>query len=104
MVTPMPFWAEKVGVSRTLAVEFPFAHALGQPHDVAQQMRVIRQALAVLETAETPGTIVHSVEKWPVPQREAQKCWQPAQPSPVIELMAPRVRELVRQQRRARGT
>jgi len=100
----MPFWAEKVGVPRTLAVEFPFAHALGQPHNVAQQMRVIRQALAVLETAETPGTIVHSADKWPVPQREAQKRWQPAQPSPVIELMAPRVRELVRQQRQARGT
>ena len=40
MVTNMPFWAEKVGVPRTLAVEFPFGHTLGQPHNVAQQMRV----------------------------------------------------------------
>jgi D-proline reductase (dithiol) PrdB len=95
----MPFWAEKVGVPRTLAAEFPFGHALGQPHDVAQQMRVIRQALAVLETAQAPGTIVHSPEKWPVPHREAAKGWQPEEPSPVVQIMAPRFRELLRRRR-----
>jgi hypothetical protein len=99
MVTPMPFWAERTGVPRTLAVEFPFGHTLGQPHDAAQQMRVIRQALAVLETAQAPGTIVHSPETWPVPQPEAMKDWQPQEPSPIIRAMAPRFRELVRQWR-----
>ena len=99
MVTPMPFWAERVGVPRTLAVEFPFGHTLGQPHDVAQQMRVIRQALAVLETAQAPGTIVHSSETWPVPQKEATKDWQPDEPSPVVQMLAPRFREIMRQRR-----
>jgi hypothetical protein len=99
LVTPMPFWAERIGVPRTLAVEFPFGHTLGQPHAVAQQTRVIRQALEVLETAQTPGTIVHSPETWPVPQSEASKDWQPEEPSPVIQIMAPRLRELLRQQR-----
>lgn len=103
MVTPMPFWAERVGVPRTLAVEFPFGHTLGQPHDTAQQMRVIRQALAVLETAQTPGTIVHSSETWPVPQKEAIQDWQPDEPSPIIGIMAHRLRELVRERRRRKG-
>jgi hypothetical protein len=93
----MPFWAEKVGVPRTLAVEFPFGHTLGQPHDVAQQRRVIRQALAVLETAEAPGTTVHSLETWPVPQKKALKDWQPEEPSPVMKMMAPRFLKMMRQ-------
>ena len=96
----MPFWAEKVGVPRTLAIEFPFGHTLGQPCDVAQQMRVIRQALDLLETSQAPGEIVHSPETWPVPQKEAIQAWQPEDPSPVIQMMAPHIREMLRQRRR----
>ena len=103
LVTPMPFWAEKIGVPRTLAVEFPFGHALGQPHDAVQQTRVIRQALAVLETARAPGTIVHSPETWPVVQRDALKSWQPDEPSPIVQIMAPRFLEMMRQQRRRKA-
>lgn len=99
LVTMMPFWAEKTGTPRTLAVEFPFGHMLGQPHHKEQQTRVIRQALAVLETAETPGTIVHSPATWPVPQKEAYKAWQPQEPSPIIQMMAPRFREMLRERR-----
>ena len=102
-VTPMPFWAKKVGVPRTLAVEFPFGYTLGQPHDAVQQTRVIRQALAVLETARAPGTIVHSLETWPVVQEEALKNWQPDEPSPIVQVMAPRLLEMARQQRRRRA-
>jgi len=103
LVTMMPFWVEKIGVPRTLVVEFPFGHTLGQPHNVAQQMRVIRQALAVLETAEAPGTIVHSPETWPVPQREALKAWQPDEPSPIIQVMSPRLLEMMRQRRQRKA-
>ena len=97
LVTPMPFWAEKIGVPRTLAVEFPFGHTLGQPHDAAQQMRVTRQSLAALETAESPGTIVHSPETWPLPRREASRDWQPEEPSPIIGVLAPHFWEMLRQ-------
>lgn len=103
LVTNMPFWAEKAGVPRTLAVEFPFGHMLGQPHDVAQHERVIGQALEVLETAAAPGAIVHSPEAWPVPQKEAAKDWQPEEPSPVIEVMAPRFREMMRRRRQRKA-
>jgi hypothetical protein len=53
MVSMMPFFAELAGTPRTLAVEFPFAQTMG--HDAAQQMRVVRQALAVLATAVSPA-------------------------------------------------
>lgn len=96
LVTMMPYWAEKVGAPRTLAVEHPFGQTLGQPGDTAGQMRVIGQALDVLTTAVTPGTIVHSPETWPVPQKEAYKAWQPAEPSPIIAELAPRFRDMLR--------
>jgi D-proline reductase (dithiol) PrdB len=100
LVTMMPFWAEKIGAPRTLAVEFPFGHTLGQPGEVEQQRRVILAALQVLETAEAPGTIVHSEEKWTLPQKETFKAWQPEEPSPIIAELAPRIRKILREQRR----
>jgi hypothetical protein len=96
----MPFWAEKVGVPRTLAVEFPFGHLLGTPHDSAQQMRVIREALRILETPATPGEIQHSAEVWPEPLDEARKSWQPPEPSPIIAVMGPKIREALRERRK----
>ena len=102
LVTNMPFWAEKVGTPRTLAVEFPFGHTLGQPHDREGQMRVICQALETLETADAPGMVVHSTESWPVPAKEATKAWQPDEPSPIVQIMAPQVMEMMRQRRRGK--
>jgi hypothetical protein len=100
LATPMPCWSERVGTPRTLAIEFPFGHTLGQPHDTAQQMRVIRQALTALKTAQAPGAIVHSPERWPVPQREASRDWQPEEPAPIIQVLTPRFREMLKQRRK----
>lgn len=100
LVTMMPYWAEKVGTPRTLAVEFPFGHTLGQPDNVLQQMQVIGEALEVLQTAVAPGTIAHSSAEWPQSTKDAVALWQPAQPSPIIAKLAPRFREMLRQQRR----
>lgn len=99
LVTQMPYWAEKIGVPRTLAVEFPFGHTLGQPDNVEMQMRVIRQALQVLKIAEGPGEIHHSPQSWPEPQRKAIKKWQPSEPSPVIDVMLPRLRQMIRERK-----
>ena len=103
LVTTMPFWAERIGVPRTLAVEFPFGHVLGQPHDAAQQMRVILHALEVLETCGAPGTIVDSPETWPVPQKEALRGWQPEEPSPLMTVMAPQFLKMMRRRRHHRA-
>ena len=102
LVSMMPYWAEKVGTPRTLAVEFPFGHTLGAAHNVMQQMGVIEQALQVLEEADTAGTIVHSQETWPIPAKEAFKAWQPKEPSPIIGTMAPHLRQMIREHRQRR--
>jgi len=106
LVTMMPYWAEKVGVPRTLAVEFPFGQTLGQPRNVEQQMRVIGQALDMLDTstdsgqAVSPGTINHSEEVWPIDQKEAYKAWQPAEPAPILAELAPQFRDMMRKNRK----
>jgi len=100
LVTMMPYWAEKIGVPRTLAVEFPFGQTLGGPGNSGQQMRVIRQALSVLATADEPGTTIHSPEKWPQDVKQAIQGWQPAQPSPIIAELSPHFREMLRQRRK----
>jgi hypothetical protein len=43
--------------------------------------------------------MVHSLETWPVPQKEALKDWQPEEPSPVMEVLAPRFLGMMRQRR-----
>ena len=49
LVSQIPYLVETVGAPRTLAVEFPLGHTLGQPHNEDQQRRVLIQALDVLE-------------------------------------------------------
>ena len=97
LVTMMPYWAEKTGTPRTLAVAFPFGQTLGQANVAEQQMRVVEAALAVLATAVSPGTITHFDEQWPIDQKTAYKAWQPSEPSPIIAHLAPRFRDIMRQ-------
>lgn len=99
LITPMPIWAERLGVPRTLAVEFPFAQVLGQPNQVGQQRRVLLQVLQALENASEAGSIIHSAEIWPQPASQAIQEWQPPQPSPIVHAMAPKIRELLRKRR-----
>ena len=103
LVTMMPVWAQQIGTPRTLAVEFPFTHTLGQPGNTAQQLRVVRQSLELLETADQPGLILHSDEQWPQPLKTAIDSWQPGEPSPIVSVMGPQVRKLLREKRRKRG-
>ena len=101
MVTNMPFWAAKIGVPRTLGVEFPFGHILGQPDNRPQQMRVIEQALKVLEEAEAPGTIVCSPEKWPTSLEEALHVSHPETPPPITGDMGRYIGQFLRGMRRS---
>lgn len=100
LVTNMPYWAEKVGVPRTLAVEFPFAHILGKPNDVEGQMRVIQQALDVLDSAGSPGVIVHSPEEWPGSLEEAVRISHPETRPPIAAEMGRHIGEFLRGLRR----
>jgi len=103
MVTPMPYWTERIGTPRTLAVAFPFGHTLGRPDGKEQQRSVLSEALGVLENAETPGSIVHSGETWSQSTKDAIKSWQPEEPSPIIAELAPQFREMLRQRKRSKS-
>lgn len=92
----MPFWAERVGTPRALAVEHPFGQPLGPVGDAAWQAAVFDAALELLTDASQPGTITHRDAIWPVAAKEAVKAWQPAEPSPIIALLAPQIREMLR--------
>jgi hypothetical protein len=99
-VTMMPYWAEKIGVPRTLAVEHPFGLTLGQAGDAAGQLNVITRALSILESASQPGAIEHWTVPWPVEAQEAIAAWQPPQPSPIVAHLSPHFRDILRQRRK----
>ncbi len=84
LVTMMPNWAERYGVPRAVAVEFPFGHPLGLPGRPEMQTMVINDALKVLEDAAEPNTIVHLEHAWPEDESQWRRRWQPASASPLI--------------------
>jgi D-proline reductase (dithiol) PrdB len=87
LVTVMPYWSERFGVPRTVGVEFPYGHPLGQPGDRDTQMGIIRAALRLLEEAAEPGEIRELDYVWPQELDEAKRDWQPPEPSPIIKMM-----------------
>ncbi|MBI1885656.1 MAG: hypothetical protein HYS09_05005 [Chloroflexi bacterium] len=92
LVTMMPYWADRVGVPRTVGVEFPYGHPLGMPDDRETQMRVIREALTLLEEAEGPGESRNLDLVWPQDPDTAKRDWQPPVPSPIIRMLRERAR------------
>ena len=102
VVTMMPFWAEKLGTPRTLAVEFPFGHPLGRAGEREEQLAVVRRALQVLHEAEAPGTVEHYEVPWPEDVDEWRRRWQPSEPSPIIKFLRERAQAQA-QERRASG-
>ena len=83
LVTMMPYWSERLGVPRTVGVEFPFGHTLGHAGDREEQMAIVRDALRVLRDAPEPGTVEHLPYEWPDFDRWRRE-WQPEKPAPII--------------------
>lgn len=55
---------EHCAVPRLLFVDFPLGNPCGRPWDAAMQLRIVRQALTLLENAPGPMTTVRSPEQW----------------------------------------
>jgi hypothetical protein len=86
LVTMMPYWADKIGLPRTVAVEFPFGHTLGHAGDAQEQAAVIGDALRVLAEARKPGAVAHLPYAWPDFERWKRE-WQPEKPPPIIRML-----------------
>lgn len=94
LVTMMPSWAERFGVPRAVAVEFPFGHPLGLPGRTELQTTVTRDALNVLESATGPNTIVHLDHAWSEDETEWRRQWQPTSASPLIAKYLQQIRAM----------
>jgi hypothetical protein len=88
VINMMPVWGERYGAPRTLGVEFPFGHTCGPPGDARLQLRVVRAAVELLETAAGPPPVVRDFdESWPGDFDVWKKAWHPKEPSPIIRWM-----------------
>ncbi len=55
---------ENIRPPRVVHVRFPFGRPLGEPGNALQQRVIVEDALEVLETATTPGTVVELPYRW----------------------------------------
>ena len=97
LITNMPYWAERIGVPRTLAVEHPFCCPIGYPGDEKGQLTLLQAALSLFETCTTPGEINEFYDHWQEPIETAIQSWQPLEPSPIIRMLTPHIRDIIRQ-------
>ena len=61
-----------IGTPRALAVRFPYGAPFGNPLNRWLQTRVLREALALLESATEPNTIQPSEYRWRQTRERAQ--------------------------------
>jgi hypothetical protein len=99
LVTMMPYWSDKMGVPRTLGVEFPFGHPLGHPGDPEEQLIVIGEALRLLREARGPSTVVHLDREWPDFEKW-KTAWYPRELPPIIKVLVERLREQAKEERK----
>jgi D-proline reductase (dithiol) PrdB len=81
----MPAYQPSVGAPRVAAIAHPFGRPFGNVDDADTQRAVLRAALQVLETAQTPGAIVHLPFRWPEDPKATK--WGPDEPSPIVAMM-----------------
>ena len=73
---------EHVGVPRFYFSNFPLGHSAGKPFDAASQHQTVREALALVDQANTARTTAVSTQKWSNDDRWEQDFWDVSQLSP----------------------
>jgi hypothetical protein len=66
---------ERMQPPRAVCLRWPFGHPLGEPFNRAQQLTVIRDALAALYTA-SPGSVVSLPYRWRRDQYAEPASWE----------------------------
>jgi D-proline reductase (dithiol) PrdB len=85
VLSMMPAYQPSVGAPRIAAIAHPFGRPFGGVGDADTQRDVLRAALRVLATAETPGQVVHLPFRWPEDPKATK--WGPDEPSPIVAMM-----------------
>lgn len=81
----MPACQPSVGAPRVAAISHPFGRPYGEVGDAETQRAVLRAALSMLESAKTPGEVVHLPFRWPEEPKATK--WEPQEPSPIVAMM-----------------
>jgi hypothetical protein len=63
---------ERVKPPRVAFLNFPLGYPVGRPHEIQEQLSMLRAALKLAETVKEPGTIVELPFTWPDPDWEAE--------------------------------
>lgn len=100
IVTNGPFFC-KIGVARTVAVEFPYGHMLGFPGNSAMQRKVVEAALEMLEQADAPESLREMDIEWPQDFDVARKDWHPSEPSPIVKMMLDQAKKAAQERSQA---
>lgn len=83
IVTMLPDIAERFRLPRIVAVEFPFGHPFGMPHDQEMQKAVGLAALCLYERRDLPARNDVPIV-WPVEWKVAYREWQPKEAAPIV--------------------
>jgi D-proline reductase (dithiol) PrdB len=63
-VSVCPDITDRLQVPRAVALRFPFGSPFGASMDTAMQLRVLRDALSLIDTIKTPGEVVSLPYEW----------------------------------------
>jgi hypothetical protein len=71
-------YTEKVRPPRTVALQWPFGHPLGEPGNISQQRAVLFEVFKALKKIEVPGEIIDLPFRWRredfTQYREPERC------------------------------
>lgn len=63
---------ERVRPPRAAFLNFPLGYPVGRPREPKEQLRILRETLALVASVTEPGQIVELPDVWPEPDWEAE--------------------------------
>jgi hypothetical protein len=84
LLTMTPEFNREIGIPRIAAIEYPYGRVVGEVNDAEGQRQVLMEALSILDTAESPGEVVHLPYTWHEDPKETK--WHPPEASPIIKM------------------
>lgn len=97
VLTPTPEFNDMVGIPRSAGISYPYGRLLGEVGDVQGQRAVLLAALAALEKADQPGSVVYLPFVWPEEPKHAK--WHPPEISPIVKLQLEEIRKARKEQK-----
>ncbi len=81
VLTNMPWITRKIGVPRSVAIEFPFGMIYGHPGEREMQLAILGRLLDLAGDAGKAGTMVELPYTWPE-EDVRKRDWFPEEPTP----------------------